>query len=455
MTRVILRAGFHSQIHIMFWRYVIPTTAGMLASGLYQIIDGIFIGHFVGESGLAAINVIWPVISVVVGAGIMIGIGTGSLMSLYRGRSNASLTEASLNAGIIFLISVSVGLTLLLFLTCAYWVKIQNISPIIFKQAMEYGDVLTWAAGITLSATALPFWIRNDQKPHLATAIVTIGAIGNVIFDYLLIGVAGWGLTGAALATSGAQLIIVIICLLYFIKRTSQSTELSTLTVRHLLRYFAQISVLGGAPMILFIYSGLMVALHNYQFTRYGFDPDITAYAIISYLLALYYLIAQGIAEGIQPPMSEYHGRQQSSFVYALLKLGLCWSTGIGVMWVIVSNAFPNLIFYGFDAESSTVQLATLNGIHYHLWGVILDAIIILFILYFVATDQGRMAVFLSIINISAQIPCLFLMPIELGLKGVWLAMPLSKLPVLLLTLLTFMQAFRKQKVSDSVQQVS
>ncbi|MGY5452534.1 MATE family efflux transporter [Agarivorans sp. MS3-6] len=76
-----------------FWRFAIPSVAAMLVSGLYQVIDGIFVGRYVGTEGLAGINMSMPILAIVIGVGLMIGMGGGSLLSMYRGEKNITASK--------------------------------------------------------------------------------------------------------------------------------------------------------------------------------------------------------------------------------------------------------------------------------------------------------------------------------------------------------------------------
>lgn len=90
-------------IYRQFWKYTIPTVAAMLVNGLYQVIDGIFIGRYVGADGLAGINVAWPVIGTILGVGMMVGVGTGALVSIKRGEQDQYGAKRILSTGLLLL----------------------------------------------------------------------------------------------------------------------------------------------------------------------------------------------------------------------------------------------------------------------------------------------------------------------------------------------------------------
>ncbi|MGS0726219.1 MATE family efflux transporter, partial [Shewanella sp. 0m-11] len=90
-----------------FWRYTLPAIAAMLVNGLYQIVDGIFIGHYIGYEGLAAINMAWPVIYFMVGFGIMIGMGSGSLLSIQRGKGDTRAAPTILTTSLLLMLGLA------------------------------------------------------------------------------------------------------------------------------------------------------------------------------------------------------------------------------------------------------------------------------------------------------------------------------------------------------------
>ncbi len=90
-----------------FWRYTIPTVAAMLVNGLYQVVDGIFIGRFVGADGLAGINVAWPVIGSILGLGMLVGVGTGALVSIRQGEKDTQGAKQILATGLTLLLALT------------------------------------------------------------------------------------------------------------------------------------------------------------------------------------------------------------------------------------------------------------------------------------------------------------------------------------------------------------
>lgn len=71
-----------------FLKYAVPSALAMFVSSLYVIIDGIFVGQGVGDSALAAVNVIMPFTIMLFGIATMFAVGGGSLVSKYLGKKD-------------------------------------------------------------------------------------------------------------------------------------------------------------------------------------------------------------------------------------------------------------------------------------------------------------------------------------------------------------------------------
>jgi len=419
-----------SSITRTFWRYAIPSIAAMVVSGLYQIIDGIFVGHYIGFEGLAGINMAWPVICILSGLGVMIGMGAGSVMSIYRGKDQLQKTKTALTTGIwllAMLSAVSIGFIATFAENILY---LQGSEGRNFELAMDYVNVLIYGGFFTACATALPMLVRNDESPNVATFLLVLGAITNIILDYLFIGVMGWGLHGAALATLIAQMCVTVLGFVYFFSARSsirvRCNELIFSTSKA-----KQSLSLGVSALVMYLYGSFVVGVHNALMMHYGSATTVGAYAIVGYLMMLYYFLAQGIAEGAQPPISYYFGSKETKKVYQIFKLALKWVVITGIGWVAILNISPEITTALFTNGDQTLVAETIVGIRYHLFALFLDGIIVLATIYFLSVNEGTKAMVISISNILIQLPFLALLPVWFGIDGVWLAMPLSNIALI------------------------
>lgn len=436
----------------VFWRYAIPSIAAMLVNGVYQIADGIFIGHYIGSVGLAAIGMAWPVIYVIAGLGLMIGMGSGSLISIARGaRSSGQQASQILWHALALMLTMGVLGAGFLLLFANDLVLLQGADSATLAMAQAYIFPFIWGAPITILAAAMPILIRNDEQPKLATILMIVGASLNIVLDYVLIGVYGLGLQGAAVATIIAQSCVCLLGLGYFTLRSTALLPLQQAQFSY--KLLGQISLLGSSSLVMYLYTSFVFALHNRLFMEYGGTITVGAFAIVGYLMALYYLIAEGIGEGVQPPASYFYGANMQVKIRQLMTLATKVVIGVGIGWMLLLNGMPEIMIALFNSDDATLVAEAKTGIRLHLFAMFLDGFIVLATMYFMAVNQGSKALAISVANMLIQLPFLFLLPQYLGLTGVWLALPISTVLLSCVVMpLVWRDLHRNQPVINKVQ---
>ncbi|CAH0526765.1 MATE family efflux transporter [Vibrio hippocampi] len=414
-------------IQKQFWRYAIPTVAAMLVNGLYQVVDGIFIGQFMGASGLAGINVAWPVIGSILGLGMMIGVGTGALASIRLGEEDRDAAKQILATGMMTLALCAPIVAILLWQFSHQFLAWQGVDGEIYAMGMQYLDVLIFGAVFTLGSIATPFLIRNDDSPNIATALMVLGAVVNIVLDYLFIAVFDWQLAGAALATLIAQGVVTVLGIGYFFSRYAKM-RLSVSDFRFRLTVLPRIMAIGLASFFMYAYGSIMVAVHNALFATYGDMVLIGSYAILGYIVAFYYLIAEGLANAMQPLVSFNYGARKQQNIKHLFNITIVSAVGIGVLFLVLLNLFPYHTVSIFNSTDTSLIDNTVLGIRLHLFALFLDGMIVVIAAYYQAIGYTKKALFVTVGNIAIQLPFLYVLPKLWGVTGVWIAYPISNI---------------------------
>lgn len=436
-----------------FWRFAIPSIVAMLASGLYQIIDGFFVGHYVGSEGLAGINLAIPLLGLIMGFGLMIGMGGGSVLSQYRGEKNVTATQTTLTTALYLVIGIGLLASVLFIIFGMSGLLLQGATGNTLALSWRYVEIMSYGAFISIGASAMPMLVRNDDSPNLSTLFIVVGALLNIVLDYVFLGPLGMGLKGAAVASLLAQFATCILCLGYF---TSPNAK-TVLSFRQFDSSIAKrIVQLGSSNLVMFVYLSFIIALHNRLFLEYGNTTQLAAFAIIGYLAGCYYFFAEGLVSGLQPPVSFYLGAKQYQRIIQTVTLAFSVTVGSGVVVVIVLNLFP-AFFVGFFANANESLIdATTVGIRLHLMALFLDGFLFMASIYFVAVGKSGQALFVSVGNMIVQLPFLLILPHLWGIEGVWLAVPLSNiaftaivLPMLLMNLKGLMAQHRHENPNE------
>ncbi len=417
----------NTAINRQFLRYAIPTVAAMLVNGLYQVVDGIFIGHYVGATGLAGINVAWPVIGTILGVGMLVGVGTGALVSIKQGEKDLHSAKRILATGLLTLVMLAPVVATLLWFFADDFLRWQGAQGRTFELGMQYLQVLIVGCVFTLGSIAMPFLLRNDDSPNLATMLMVVGALCNIVLDYVLIAWWQWELTGAAIATAISQLIVTGLGLSYFFsKRAKLRLTRACLTMEG--RYLPKIFAIGVSSFFMYAYGSTMVALHNSLIIQYGDAVMVGAYAILGYIVTVYYLTVEGIANGMQPLASFNHGARQYDNIRRLLKLAMSIAVLGGVVFVVLINLFPEQVIGIFNSDDPRLMEGAVFALKLHMFALFLDGFLVVSAAYYQATNHGGKAMFVTVGNMLVQLPFLYMLPKLYGITGVWIAFPLSNI---------------------------
>lgn len=412
-------------IYQQFWRYAIPTIAAMLVNGLYQVVDGIFIGQYMGGEGLAGINVAWPVISVILGLGMMVGVGTGALASIKQGENDLAGAKQALATGMMALLALSPIVAIALWQFADDMILLQGAQGRMYELAMQYLDILIVGGVFALGSIAVPFLLRNDDSPNMATLLMVLGAVINIALDYWFIALLGWELTGAALATAIAQAVVTVLGIGYFF--TSRAKMRLTLKdFKFQFHLLPKIFSIGLASFFMYAYGSFMVAIHNALFAEYGSVTLVGAYAILGYIVAFYYLIAEGIANAMQPLLSYNYGARREDNMRKLFNVAMLSSVVGGAAFIGLLNLFPYQAVSVFNSSEPQLIEHTVTGIRLHLFSMFLDGFLVVAAAYYQAISYSRKALFVTLGNMLIQLPFLYVMPKLWGVTGVWIAYPLS-----------------------------
>ncbi|WP_394150797.1 MATE family efflux transporter [Vibrio maritimus] len=430
-------------IYQQFWRYAIPTIAAMLVNGLYQVVDGIFIGQYMGGEGLAGINVAWPVISVILGLGMMVGVGTGALASIKQGENDLAGAKQALATGMMALLALSPIVAIALWQFADDMILLQGAQGRMYELAMQYLDILIVGGVFALGSIAVPFLLRNDDSPNMATLLMVLGAVINIALDYWFIALLGWELTGAALATAIAQAVVTVLGIGYFFTSRAKM-RLTPKDFKFQFHLLPKIFSIGLASFFMYAYGSFMVAIHNALFAEYGSVTLVGAYAILGYIVAFYYLIAEGIANAMQPLLSYNYGARREDNMRKLFNVAMLSSVVGGAAFIGLLNLFPYQAVSVFNSSEPQLIEHTVTGIRLHLFSMFLDGFLVVAAAYYQAISYSRKALFVTLGNMLIQLPFLYVMPKLWGVTGVWIAYPLSNVALSLVVGVIIWRDIRK-----------
>lgn len=414
----------NDSIFRLFIRYTMPTIAAMLVTGIYVAIDGMFVGHFIGENGLAGIMLGYPIGSTLYAVGALIGMGASALVSIRLGEGHTdkariivgnALSLSLLAAVLICSLGIIYGEPLLLWL---------GAEGEILQMASDY---LFWyfaLGAFPVISMAFSSLLRNDGQPNRVTLIMIFGGVLNVVLDWLFIVVFPFELTGAAIATMLSQAATSLLCLQHFFSpKTTLRIHWETLKLKW--DTAIQIIRLGFSSLLMYLYLSVVLTLHNKAFLLVGDALHVAAYGIVSYTEAFFYLIFEGIALGIQPITSYNTGAGQTERVIKVRNLAFAVTLLFALFGVAMLYSFPEYVVYLFAGDNPTLQPEAVNGMQLYFWGLPMEGLLLVGATYFQSINRAKEASLLTGGKLILITIFIFTLANVAGVNGVWIALPL------------------------------
>jgi len=407
-----------------FFQYVVPTTFAMLIYGVYAVVDGIFLGHFVGADALAAMTVAYPMWMLLAAISGWIQMGGATFMSLSAGAGEYQRAQRYFENTIGLSTYASIALIIAAYFICTYLIEFMAGVGRAGEFATQYLWIILLTSPVAVFSMVLAVLVRNDGSPKLSTGMMIAGATTNILLDYLFIVEFGWGIQGAAWATVIAEAVAMMIGFYHFSTR-SNHYRLTWRMLKLDLEYVANILRNGASTFVLQGYLAVIIWLHNRLFLSYGSSLYIAAFAVVGYTQSVFYMVAEGIALGIQPLVSYWHGAKNSTRVKTFLNYA--YMTVIVIALLNIAAVFwrPDLIAGIYSTDAELLPLA-IEGFKLHLLALPLEGMLLVTIAYLQAMGKAEAALFVAIGKLVVFVPILLIMPIIGGVTAIWLASPVA-----------------------------
>ncbi|WP_172807258.1 MATE family efflux transporter [Endozoicomonas ascidiicola] len=408
----------------LLFNYSFPAITGMLISALYMIVDGIFVGQFVGPDGLAAINIAYPIIMLGTSASMMFGIGGSTVISVIRGQGNHTTEAGKYLTQIILMILVS-WLIILTVTFSTYETLIYRLgsNEHLFPIVKDYLLTLTSFLIFFMLSIALNAVVRNDESPVYAMIAMGIGTIVNIGLDWLFIAEYGMGMKGAALATGIAQTAsFVFLAGHFFRKKCTIRPAITGFMRSHIQRIMD-----NGFPSFVMeiAFAIVMVAFNNVLMVYMG-QIGTSAYGAICYVFYIFIMIFTGLAQGLQPIVSYSYGARQFDRMKETLVLvqrtAFVIASGIFLLVFFKSE----LLIQIFNSDPELVAVGS-HGLMIYTSAIVFLGANFVNIAYLQSMEKPKTANILSLLRSTVFVlPSLIILPKLLGNDGIWLSMPLA-----------------------------
>lgn len=407
-------------------QYITLNVLGMVGISCYILADTFFVANGVGANGLAALNLAIPIYSFVHGCALMFGIGGATKYSIAKSqgedsRANLIFTNAFAISLVCSLLFAIIGVFFSPVLT-----SILGADPALFEMTNTYLKVILLFSPFFMLNELLLAFVRNDGAPALAMTAMISGSIANIILDYIFIYPMHLGIFGAVLATGIAPIISMSILSVHKLKNENQF-HLTQLTLYP--KTILEIGILGFPSLITEFSAGLVMIVFNILILNLSGNIGVAAYGIIANISLVTTTIYTGIAQGVQPLISDAYGKRSIQTIETYKKYALLSVVMVSTIIYAVIFLYRHEITALFNSEQNAqLQEIAEQGLWLYFTSIPFVGFNVVISAFFTSTNHPLPAHMISLLRgLIIVLPMAYVLSFLFGLSGIWLTVPVSE----------------------------
>ncbi len=430
-------------------KMAMPAVIGLLVMVVYNLADTMFVA-WIGTEAIAATTVVFPLMMVASAIGLSLGLGGGSYISRLLGKND--LETAKQTSSVSFYTGIVIGLvyTLILVLFLEPILNIFGANSETIEYSKDYGLYIVLGSVFLISNMVMNNLLRAEGSAKISMIGMLIGSVLNIILDPIFIFTFGWGVAGAAIATSFSQFVTTMILLsAYLRKKTLLSLAVDNFVFKWSI--YKEILVVGVPTFFKQLLMSVSMALLNDGSDTYGGTDLMAATGLIVRISMLPINIVFGIGQGFQPVAGYNIGAGRKDRVMDAFWYTMKLSTFVMVIISAFFIVFGKYLFMAFKASDAVMDYGV-KGLIYMAVGLLLLGVINTVTVFYQAIGKGLEA---FVMSISRQgfvfIPIILLLPIWLETEGVLLAQPLADVLSFVLALILVIPFIKRNGIDELI----
>ena len=439
----------------LLFSLALPAIIANVVNALYNIVDQIFIGRSVGEAGNAATSIAFPLTTVCLAMGLMIGLGASAGFSLELGRKNEDKARTIAGTAIGTLIICGIIIMIIVRLILRPMLIFFGADDASLPHAETYAGITSFGIPFLLFSMGVNPLVRADRAPILSMLSILVGSIVNTILDPIFIFVFKWGMAGAAWATVIGQVIGAVILLIYIPMFKSVKFKLKDF-IPNFGSLFAIVKL--GFNSFIFQFSTIVVQIlmNNVLKTYgaksiYGSTTPLAVAGIVTKVNVIFIALIIGLINGAQPICGYNYGAKKYGRVRQTVKLFMTTAMIISIVCFLAFEIFPKQILMVFGEGDNPLYFQ--YGIRFmriYLFFNCVNGIQICSATFFPAIGKAAKGAILSFSKqVIILIPLMLILPRIMGLDGVMYAQPITDFITVIMSLLFLWHEFKHMPKTD------
>ena len=429
----------------LLMQYAIPAIIAMTASSLYNMVDSIFIGHGVGAMAISGLAITFPLMNLAAAFGSLVGVGASTLVSVKLGQKDFTTAQQILGNVVSLNLIIGIVFTIITLACLNPILYFFGASEVTLPYARDYMVTILLGNVVTHMYLGLNSVLRSAGHPQMAMTATILTVIVNTVLDPLFIYTFNMGIRGAAVATILAQIISLTWLVKIFMNKNEMLRfkpgiyRLKDVLVKNIIG-------IGLAPFFMNVAACMIVILINKGLKLYEGDLAIGAFGIVNRIVFLFVMIVIGLNQGMQPIAGYNFGAQMYHRVNQVMKITVIIATIITTTGFMISQLMPRLAVSAFTTDETLIALSA-HGLRVTMLIFPFVGFQMVTSNFFQSIGMAKKAIILSLSRqVLVLIPCLFILPLFFGSKGIWYSMPISDAVATIIAAILLIKQYSKFK---------
>ena len=450
MDRNLLDSNRVGRLLIMF---AIPAFISMAVHTLYNVVDTIFIGQYVGRDAIGGLTLVFPIQILSLFVGMLAGVGGASLISRLMGANQKSRAERALGNSFTITFLLSVVLTAIGLANVPLWCHLLGASEAIMSYAAGYLHIILIGMFFMTFSFTLSSLIRAAGNAKVPMIGMVLSAALNIPLDWIFIGLLDGGVQGAAWATVISQIVGVIYFMgYYFVGKPELSFTFRNLKPDW--KIIWEILIIGFSAGAMVLSGSVSAIVVNRTVIAFGGDLALATWGVLNRAMMFAVMPSIVIGQAIQPIVGFNYGAQRFDRVLRIIKISGIAATSIGLLVFLAVYFNPGAVIRIFIDDNELIDLGIHAARHVFLFMYLIGLINIGATVF--QSIGKALPAFLSTVTRSVLflIPSILILPRFLGLDGVWWAFPITDFMTFVLVLGMLIPVLLEMRRLNSVQKI-
>ena len=429
--------------------YALPAIISIIVTTSFGLVDGYFVSNLLGVDQFAAVNLVFPVLTVFPAAGYMIGSGASAVISdtMGKGNRNAACEKFSMTLALTLVTGVILGV--IGYFTLPALINLLGADEELHGYCMEYGQIMLWFLPAFMVNMAFEtLWI-TAEKSWNGFIVSVINGVTNALLDWLFIGCLGMGVMGAGLATAIAHLTVALLTIVYFLLPNKSSLRLRRFKPA-VLKDIPGIFFNGASEMLGTVAGAIGILVVNARALSFYGEIGVDALGVFDYIFGIFAAFFFGISNTAVTVIGYKHGNRSFGEIKAMLKRGIILMLIGGVLMFALCEIFAEPfagLFVGYDdaAHELAVHSIKVQAVTFILFGLNIYVSSV-----FTGLGDGLSSIIIAASQtLVAPIIFVFLLPEIFGAEGIWYTIVAESVMTAVLTVLLLLTRFKRSLLSE------